>query len=130
MEFNFQNKTILVTGAGQGDYLSIHQILYLSGIHFCIIELQILGIGNELCRTLTLCKAKVIAVSRSIEPLQTLKDEYPEIEIISVDLSDWLATTEALKDLDSIDGLVNNAGIAIIKPFADLTEKDIDEFVL
>lgn len=108
----------------------IYQILYFSGIDFCINELQILGIGNELCRTLALCKAKVIAVSRSIEPLQILKGEYPEIEIISVDLSDWFATTEALKDLNTIDGLVNNAGIAIIKPFEDLTEKDIDEFVL
>uniref|UniRef100_A0A2M3ZBV5 Putative diacetyl reductase/l-xylulose reductase n=1 Tax=Anopheles braziliensis TaxID=58242 RepID=A0A2M3ZBV5_9DIPT len=101
MEYSFKGKTIVVTGAGQ-------------------------GIGNELCRQLDQLGAKVIAVSRSPAPLEELKRDCPSVEIIQVDLADWSATRAALGGLEKIDGLVNNAGIAIIKPFADLTEEDFD----
>lgn len=60
--------------------------------------------------------------------MNELKSEIPNISIISVDLSDWDATRLALKDVGAIDGLVNNAGIAIIKPFQELTQKDFDEY--
>lgn len=88
----------------------------------------ITGIGNELCKTLASLGAKVIAVSRSAGPLEALKAECPTIETISVDLSDWNATRAALAKIDRADGLVNNAGIAIIKPYDQLTEKDFDEY--
>lgn len=70
----------------------------------------------------------MIAVSRSVEPLQNLKLECPNLEIIAVDLSSWSETQEALKNIRKIDGLVNNAGIAIIKPFGEFDEKDFDEY--
>ncbi|XP_055539326.1 L-xylulose reductase [Wyeomyia smithii] len=95
-------KKIVVTGAGQ-------------------------GIGNELCKTLHQIGANVVAVSRSAGPLESLKADCPSIEIIQVDLSDWHATTKALASLDRVDGLVNNAGIAIIKPYDQLSEKDFDD---
>lgn len=101
MECSLKGKTIVVTGAGQ-------------------------GIGNELCRTLYQLGAKVIAVSRSPGPLEALKQDCPKIEIIQVDLSDWNATRSALGVLGKVDGLVNNAAIAIIKPFLELTEADFD----
>jgi len=101
MEMNFKNKTILVTGAGQ-------------------------GIGNELAQTLYKCGARVIAVSRSPAPLEGLKQACPGIETISVDLSQWSAAREALKDVPKVDGLVNNAATAIIKPFEEMTESDFD----
>lgn len=69
----------------------------------------------------------MVAVSRSIGPLEALKVECPAIEIIQVDLSDWNATRAALQGLRHVDGLVNNAGIAIIKPYNEMTEKDFDE---
>lgn len=50
--------------------------------------------------------------------------------IRAIDLSKWDETREKLSDLVKdvkFDGLVNNAAIAIIKPFAELTEKDFDE---
>lgn len=73
--------------------------------------------------------AKVYAFSRSKGPLDELKTECPNISVSTVDLSNWNQTIEALKILDgiTIDGLVNNAGIATIKPFLELTEKDFDE---
>lgn len=97
-----KNRKIVITGAGQ-------------------------GIGNELCKTLYRMGAKVVAVSRSPGPLEALKQECPSIEIIQVDLSDWGATRAALEGIQSVDGLVNNAGIAIIKPYSALTEKDFDD---
>lgn len=69
----------------------------------------------------------MIAVSRSPGPLEALKTECPSVQIIQVDLSDWGATRTALEKIDRVDGLVNNAGIAIIKPYDELTEKDFDE---
>ncbi|XP_050078419.1 L-xylulose reductase [Anopheles maculipalpis] len=101
MDCTLLGKTIVVTGAGQ-------------------------GIGNELCRTLDHLGAKVIAVSRSPGPLEELKVECPRIETIQVDLSDWERTKTALNPLGKVDGLVNNAGVAVIKPFLELTEDDFD----
>lgn len=102
MNISLKDKKIVVTGAGQ-------------------------GIGNELCKTLSGMGAQVVAVSRSPGPLEALKAECPSIETISVDLSDWSATRVALAKIDRADGLVNNAGIAIIKPYDQLSEKDFDD---
>lgn len=74
--------------------------------------------------------AHVIAVSRSIEPLQKLKAERPNITVSPVNLGDWNETKTALAALlrgKSIDGLVNNAGVAICKPLGEFTEQDFDE---
>lgn len=92
-------------------------------------KIVISGIGNDLCKRLYESGAKVYAFSRSKGPLDLLKTECPNIEIVTIDLSNWNRTIEALKILDGIevDGLVNNAGVAIIKPFLELTEKDFDE---
>lgn len=88
-----------------------------------------LGIGNELCKRLYQHGATVYAFSRSKGPLDELKNECPNINVYTVDLGNWNETIEALKVLDgiAIDGLVNNAAIAVIKPFLELTEKDFDE---
>lgn len=83
-----------------------------------------------MCKRLYQHGAKIYAFSRSKGPLDELKNDCPNINIVTIDLSDWNATIEALKILDGVevDGLVNNAGVAIIKPFLQLTEKDFDEF--
>lgn len=72
----------------------------------------------------------MVAVSRSLEPLNELKSEFPTIQIISVDLSKWQETRQALKVVGTIDGIVNNAGTAIIKQFEELTEQDFDEYYI
>ncbi|XP_004518815.1 L-xylulose reductase [Ceratitis capitata] len=99
---NFANKVIVVTGAGQ-------------------------GIGRLLCQQLSNAGAKVIAISKSVEKLKELKESCPSIEIISVDLKNWQNTRDILSKFPQIDGLVNNAGVAIIKSFSDLTEQDFDD---
>lgn len=69
-----------------------------------------------MCIALQKTGYKVIAVSRSKGPLDELKSKVPDIETIELDLSDWKKTKEVLGKLkEPLDGLVNNAGIAIIK---------------
>lgn len=86
------------------------------------------GIGNELCKRLYVNGANIYAFSRSKGPLDELKSECPNINIVAVDLVNWDQTIEAFKILNGIeiDGLVNNAGVAVIKPFLEQTEADYD----
>ncbi|XP_065363725.1 L-xylulose reductase [Calliphora vicina] len=99
---DMKNKTILVTGAGA-------------------------GIGNALCKQLAEAGANVIAVARSAEQLKELKTQQPTIQTLQIDLKDWQQVRQHLQKVPLLDGLVNNAGIAIIKPFSDLTEQDFDD---
>ena len=74
--------------------------------------------------------ANVIGVSRSEAPLNELKEELKgkSFQAIKLDLSDWNKTRDTLRNLDvKLDGLVNNAGIAVIKPFEELSEDDYDQ---
>jgi L-xylulose reductase len=108
--------------------------LYLNIIPIFIIQnkflpIPILGIGRDLCIRLHSLGATVIAVSRSPQPLADLQRSCPGTQTISVDLSDWQATRTALKSLPPLDGLVNNAGTAIIKPFNEFSEKDFDDTI-
>lgn len=87
------------------------------------------GIGNELCKKLYKCGATVYAFSRSAGPLNALKADCPNINTITIDLSSWEQTRHAFKVLEgkTVHGLVNNAGVAIIKPFEEITEVDFDK---
>lgn len=90
------------------------------------------GIGRELVRELVNLGANVIGVSRSAGPLDEIKEELKgkSFEALQLDLSDWNLTNEKLKNLDvKLDGLVNNAGIAIIKPFGEFSESDFDQIM-
>lgn len=73
--------------------------------------------------------ATVYAVSLEIEALKTLQKECPTIKIAAFDLRDWKSTRENLsKFLEGVqvDGLVNNAGVTIVKPFLEFTEAEYD----
>jgi len=86
------------------------------------------GIGRGLTKTLLDMGAEVWAVSRTKANLESLKDECasPRLHIIAVDLTDWDATRSALSPLPRMDGLVNNAAVAICTPFLDVTPAEID----
>ena len=43
-----------------------------------------------------------------------------------MDLTDWEATKAALEPLPVMDGLVNNAAIAVVQPFLDVNPEDFD----
>lgn len=105
MSANFKDKVIVITGAGQ-------------------------GIGRDLCERLDKLGATVYAISRSVQPLTELKAACPRILTVSIDLSNWSTARSELEKCFKnvkVDGLVNNAGVAVCKPIAELTEKDFDD---
>lgn len=80
-----------------------------------------------MCKQLAEAGANVIAVARSAEQLNELKTYAKTIQTLQIDLKDWQQVKQKLANVPQLDGLVNNAGIAIIKPFAELNEQDFDE---
>lgn len=73
--------------------------------------------------------ANVVTVSNNAENLDNLKKEYPSIEVAYLDLRDWEKSREVIDSLGVFDGLVNNAGIAIIESFLDCSPDSFDEYV-
>jgi len=100
--YNFGGKKALVTGACR-------------------------GFGFDLTAKLASLGATVYAISRDTSPLVTLKEKYPSlIHPIKCDLSDWKATEKAVENLETVDYLVNNAGMAVKEDFFDISEANID----
>lgn len=100
MDINFNGQRALVTGAGK-------------------------GIGRALAIKLTECGAKVVAISRTPEDLDSLKQEADGIETHVCDLSDWDATRKLIESLGQIDLLVNNAGTTRQDKFVDVPKEDV-----
>jgi len=86
------------------------------------------GIGRGLTKSLLEMGAEVWAVSRTKANLESLKEECSSslLHIVPVDLTDWEATRSALSPLPRMDGLVNNAAVAICTPFLQVTPGEID----
>ena len=84
MPFNFNDKKILVTGAGR-------------------------GIGRELVKAIINAGGEVYALGRTKENIESLSKELSNVHPIIVDLKDWDRTREELDKLEALDGVVNNA---------------------
>lgn len=104
MEISFNGKRALVTGAGK-------------------------GIGREIAIQLQKCGAQVVALSRTQSDLDSLKTEFPSIETVQCDISDWDKTKETIESIGNVDLLVNNAAIAICEPLAAIKPQDIDSIL-
>lgn len=105
MEITFSGKRALVTGAGK-------------------------GIGRATSLALAHCGAEVTAVTRTKVDLDSLVEECPSIKPVCVDLSDWEATEQALKDVGPVDLLVNNAACAKLQPFLEVTPDQFDMWAI
>ena len=106
MSLNLVGKKILVTGAGR-------------------------GMGRAIAKTLRDQGSTVYALSRSQEPLDSLVKQSPGIRPIQADLRNWDEIRDKLKDLEPLDGLVNNAGIVDFKVNSALefSRETIAEFI-
>ena len=54
------------------------------------------------------------------------QEECPSIEGVHLDLTDWETTRSTLEQLPAMDGLVNNAAVAICRPFFEVKPEDFD----
>ncbi|XP_077407158.1 L-xylulose reductase isoform X2 [Vanacampus margaritifer] len=102
MEISFKGKRALVTGAGK-------------------------GIGRATARALARYGANVTAVTRTQSDLDSLVHECPSITPVCVDLADWGATDDALKNIGPIELLINNAACAKLQPFLEVTPDQFDQ---
>src|SRR6056297_749340 len=87
------------------------------------------GIGNQTSIKLAELGHQVVAISRSKELLNQLKDQYPNnIAPLSLDITDNDAGKKIAEYLEQknlkIDGLIHNAGVLINKPFTEQTRAD------
>lgn len=103
MEVSFQGKRALVTGAGK-------------------------GIGRDVAQLLQQCGAKVVAVSRTKQDLESLQKEIG-CEIIVADLSDVKSAVDAAESAGNIDLLVNCAGISILEPFLETKVQNFEKII-
>src|SRR5580692_6255018 len=100
-QFDFQQKRVLVTGAGK-------------------------GIGREIATMLHRFNAQVVALSRTEADLQSLQEEI-DGETIVAELGDPDSARRAAEQAGEIDLLVNNAAIAILEPFLKTTVEAWDQ---
>lgn len=84
------------------------------------------GIGRSTVKALHAAGVQVVSVSRTQSDLDSLVLECPGVEPVCVDLADWEATERALGSVGPVDLLVNNAGVAILHPFLEITKEAID----
>ena len=88
-------------------------------------------LGSEICRKAAHYGAKVIfSYHSSKEKAEQLSKEIPEARAVPInllDVRDIQTKIESLySEVDKIDGLVNNAGIAQVMPLPLVEEEDID----
>ncbi|XP_004639521.1 L-xylulose reductase [Octodon degus] len=101
MELGLAGRRALVTGAGK-------------------------GIGRSTVQALCAAGVRVVAVSRTQADLDSLVSECSGVEPVCVDLADWEATERALSSVGPVDLLVNNAGVALLQPFLEVTKEAYD----
>jgi len=101
MDITFRGKRALVTGASR-------------------------GIGKSIVIDLVKRGATVIALSRTQQNLDQLKQEVPEVETVCLDVSNWKETENVIKHLGDIDLLVNNAGVISLQDFGSISEEEFD----
>lgn len=101
LELGLAGRRALVTGAGKGIGRSMVQALHAAGV-------------------------QVVAVSRTRADLDSLVRECPGVEPVCVDLGDWQAVERELGGVGPVDLLVNNAAVAVLQPFLEVTKEAFD----
>ncbi|XP_063695261.1 L-xylulose reductase-like [Bolinopsis microptera] len=99
---NLGGKNILVTGGGA-------------------------GIGRGVVTSLSSHGANVYVISRSQANLDTLLRECSHNVVTkTLDITEYEAVRDYILSLPPLDGLVNNAATAVIRPFLEITTSDFD----
>lgn len=108
IKYDFQNKTVVVTGGAQ-------------------------GIGFEITKAFLTSGAKVVVWDYNPQTLAVLKKELgsygSQLEVAQVDVSDAESCKAAALKTSNVDILVNNAGITRDKSLAKMTHEDFTQVI-
>lgn len=102
-QFDFSGRSVLVTGASS-------------------------GIGRTIVVRLRAAGARVVAAARTRNALHSLADE-TGCEPLVLDVSDPAQISDALKNRDAFDGLVNCSGTTALDKVVDFTAADFDQIM-
>lgn len=71
----------------------------------------------------------MVAVSRNPDNLAKLKNDFPSITTLAVDLSNWDETRKVLSGwaVSGVEYLINNAGLVHVGPLMEMTSVHFDE---
>jgi len=97
---------------------------YSCSLSYLILNSVQIGIGKDIAITLHKEGATVYALSKTPANLQKLENECPGIITITWDLGDWKATER--ENLEPLNFLVNNAGLAVNQKLSESTEESFD----
>jgi len=85
------------------------------------------GIGFELAKLFSINKHKTFCISRNIDNLQKIKNQYLKPFPFNLIDGNYDNLLHGIKDfIPHVDVLINNAGLLINKPFSDFTDDDFD----
>ena len=88
------------------------------------------GIGRDMAKVLGNKGFDLILVGRNKERLEEVKSQInTNVEIITMDLASEENCKELYQKTKGLDVLINNAGIARINMFSDVTEEEWDEIM-
>lgn len=87
-----------------------------------------LGLGYALVKKFYEHNAIVVALDKRQSYLDALKEEFPNVTTICVDLRDWDETRRLVKSVAPIDHLVNNAAISGTSFFGEVAPEQIDGY--
>lgn len=95
---------------------------------FFLYLLPRLGLGYALVKKFYEHNAIVVALDKRQSYLDALKEEFPNVTTICVDLRDWDETRRLVKSVAPIDHLVNNAAISGTSFFGEVAPEQIDGY--
>ncbi|VVC35134.1 NAD(P)-binding domain,Short-chain dehydrogenase/reductase SDR, partial [Cinara cedri] len=81
------------------------------------------GMGEKITSRLLELGACVYAI---VEKEENLKSAIPNTKPIVCDVSDWEKTYKTMLEIGPVHGLVNNAGVAVIEPFFNVSQHGWD----
>jgi NAD(P)-dependent dehydrogenase (short-subunit alcohol dehydrogenase family) len=69
------------------------------------------GIGESLCQELAVAGVRVIAIGRNEAKLADLRELSPNVQAVTLDVTDFSSYPAVLANVDQLDGVVCSAGI-------------------